>query len=151
MCKANVVLVLAVCGGCSSHSEDQGVGDGELAPIEQTFPALSMEPLSGKVGGSAWSVLSVHYDPGPMCLLSSGEDRFGNDPVVMFDWGDLAAGKGELGYGKWVTFHTPPSTNLVCSDGHYELSETDMEWTLKLYARYDDENEVNGVVTIVKK
>jgi hypothetical protein len=148
------LLVLAGCGGSDSGgSESSGSDAGAVA--------ISSQPLSGKIGGKAWTFATGETD----AYLSEGEDTYFTDLYAStfaacdtFMPDDSAGtiivllpretGSYRLGMSVNVTFYVPPGDNWIATKGSLEITEvTDTTITGGLKATYNSDNTAEGRFT----
>jgi hypothetical protein len=148
------LLVLAGCGDSDSGGSDSGGSNAGAATI-------SSQPLSGKIGGKAWTFATGQTD----AYLSEGEDTYFTELYASTfaacdTWApDSSAGtiivllpretgRFSLGMSMNVTFYVPPGDNWVATKGSLEITEvTDTTITGGLKASYNSDNTAEGRFT----
>ncbi len=118
--------------------------------------SISDAPLSGSIGGEAWTFMSGETD----AFLSEGDDDFF---AVLSAGAELDCGFGQpdgnylilavpktpgeydLSLQRNMTFVVAPSDNLIGTDGVIRVDTvTDTTVTGGIHAVYDGDNEVDG-------
>jgi hypothetical protein len=142
------LLLFAGCDGSGSGGSDT--------------MAISSQPLSGKIGGKAWTFVTGETD----AFMSEGVDTYWTDlyaskfaacDTTMPDdsAGTIIAqlprktGSFNLGLSNNVTFYVPPEDNWVATRGRLEITEV-TETTISggLKATYNDDNLADGRFTV---
>jgi hypothetical protein len=135
--------------GCGSSDSDGG-------------GTISSQPLSGKVGGKAWTFATGETDA---YLSSEGDTLFTTLYASTFaacetfmpddSAGTIIAlipkktGRYGLSLSMNVTFYNPPGDNWVATRGSLEITEvTDTTISGGVYATYNGDNTVDGRFTV---
>ena len=156
---ALIVGIMVLFGSCSSSEETTTISS-------TTMPDYETTTLSGKIGGTAWTlktgrVLVPTSSSGSYTVYmindnlsnacSSSYSYTASNPLVYFSRDNLTVGETELGWetGQGTVTFYDGSINYGVSTGKISIdTHTTTAVTGKMYAKFGSHSEINGTFTL---